>query len=1010
MKKIITLISGTLLAASFGAYAILDSAVPAGQPTVWDFDDLNPGSMPDYNEPIDLAEYPGGAGNLVVFFAAPLELNSNAPVTLSYDGTVIGSVTLVDGVNFEPFDMGGIGGGPLAAGDDVDPGMTQDPGMRMVTLDFMGDDYDDPKFTQEGLYTVTFPHGLFKFADGSIVSEGSMFFNIEHAAVEPQVIDFEDVLAIADPMPGEPLEVLSELAIGFSPVLVLNEACQFPVTLSHNGEVVASLEVGDEGMEVLDMSGAAGMSDDDDLDPGFGVSQYQTVLNLTFDEFTEAGDYTLNIPRGLLKFENGDLVSAGELVYTVEGLEMPVQVAYDVTPRPYDEGLENSVESLTRFTLAVSDLDYSSLTVNEEEAVAFVKAGEKFYPLTLATASATSVTLSLPFPLYTPGSYELVVEAGSLTATQLDGKETPLQKVSEEYVIAEGAALEFEALLAQAEPDFRETVDLNQLEGGFAYANFVLNTHLSKVAGSEANIQLKKGTEVVATCDIEVMDDSLVLPSEDDTDPGMSNAASSILVVNFGVELTEAGTYTLVIPDGLFWANNCPVTGAEIEYTLAASEIVDFESVIAGADPMPGEELDGFEEITLAFAAKLQLNDRCAKKATLSYKGAVIAELSVDEIELMDMSGISPLAEGDDDDVDPGMGVDMYQTVVVLNFGEYTEGGEYTVSLPEGLFKFENGDLVGAYDLVYDVDGVVVPTVVAYDITPRPYDEGLENEVESLTRFTLAVSDLDYKALTVSEDAEAYLVVSETKHYPLTIAEATATSVTLSLPFPVYVPGTYTLEVTEGSLTATQLDNTVTPLQEISEEYVIAEGQPIDFEDLLAQAEPDFRETIDVAEEGNENGLSWVNFFLNTHLAKVEGSEAAVTLSLDNEKVATGNVEVIDNSLVLPTEDDVDPGMSDPASSILAIDFEKEIKTAGTYLLNIPSGLLWANNCPVIGAEIEYILVDSSVGVQEVLGGAKEYTVTDLQGRTLLVNASADQVNALGAGLYIVNGLKVVKK
>lgn len=463
-----------------------------------------------------------------------------------------------------------------------------------------------------------------------------------------------------------------------------------------------------------------------------------------------------------------------------------------------------------------------------------------------------------------------------------------------------------------------------------------------------------------------------------------------------------------------------PLSNHNAEVTEAA-EVVPLEDVVAGSMPEFGAPIDldeyplGAGYINLIFGGKLMVNEEvAAHNAVELYRdGDKVGECAVIEDNLVYLGEPEPGMETEGDEDDPGMSANV-MTVLELDFdNDFSQPGTYAVLIPEGILMYEDGTLVGGGEIDYEVEQNFAP--VAYDITPRPFDEGLDNTVDKLTRFTVSVSNLDYSALTVTEGAfmEVYNPNGWYNYLPLEAEQIDATSVRLSLPFGLYVPATYTLSIYSGSLIATQLDGTEVPVQDIIEEYVIGEGDPIAFEDLMLWGDPApaiFDEVVDLAE--TDWGLSYPSYVMAGHWAPVDGAQGVITVSKEGAVVAsTDYVEVYDDSMYLPDEDDdIDPGfaMSD-AMSYVIVYFEDLITEVGSYTVTIPDGLFWVNNSKVLGSEIEYVVIDSETGVESAFGATEVFKVVDLQGRVIMRNASASDVNALAKGLYIING-KVVKK
>jgi hypothetical protein len=83
----------------------------------------------------------------------------------------------------------------------------------------------------------------------------------------------------------------------------------------------------------------------------------------------------------------------------------------------------------------------------------------------------------------------------------------------------------------------------------------------------------------------------------------------------------------------------------------------------------------------------------------------------------------------------------------------------------------------------------------------------------------------------------------------------------------------------------------------------------------------------------------------------------------------------------------------------------------GTYILEIADGYFVDRNSKEIkGVTLKYI-VENSTGIEEIIAnGEKGWIVYSTSGIKVLETMDASKVNALPAGIYIVNGIKTVIK
>jgi hypothetical protein len=91
--------------------------------------------------------------------------------------------------------------------------------------------------------------------------------------------------------------------------------------------------------------------------------------------------------------------------------------------------------------------------------------------------------------------------------------------------------------------------------------------------------------------------------------------------------------------------------------------------------------------------------------------------------------------------------------------------------------------------------------------------------------------------------------------------------------------------------------------------------------------------------------------------------------------------------------------------------FDAPVVKNGTYILEIADGYFVDRNSKEIkGVTLKYI-VENSTGIEEIIAnGEKGWIVYSTSGIKVLETMDASKVNALPAGIYIVNGIKTVIK
>ncbi len=102
--------------------------------------------------------------------------------------------------------------------------------------------------------------------------------------------------------------------------------------------------------------------------------------------------------------------------------------------------------------------------------------------------------------------------------------------------------------------------------------------------------------------------------------------------------------------------------------------------------------------------------------------------------------------------------------------------------------------------------------------------------------------------------------------------------------------------------------------------------------------------------------------------------------------------------------------VADAANPTFIVKFP-EVKTNGTYRLSVREGaftLDGAQTSPAVNAQYTVDISSGIVGIAADENG--KYAVVTISGIVLLQNADAEAVNALPAGIYVINGVKTAKK
>ena len=305
-----------------------------------------------------------------------------------------------------------------------------------------------------------------------------------------------------------------------------------------------------------------------------------------------------------------------------------------------------------------------------------------------------------------------------------------------------------------------------------------------------------------------------------------------------------------------------------------------------------------------------------------------------------------------------------------------TEDGTYTLTLPEGLFNALNDENVFNPELVYTftVPGVQ-PEVVSVD--PAPYVEGGEysTALPEQVNITLNVEDVTVNA--------AYL------RYGMNTREVAEYAVEGNV---------ITVKVSEAARTGSSLAVIVNA--------TTANGTPIAYND----------------EEGQNIILNYqlpLNTLVPVKVEPADGSTVAelstIIITVDEAYGmglldATKEIVLTDAGGRTVTTATIDYDWNDWNAAIITLN--ETVAENGTYKLTLPEGLFTANNVEgVCNPELTYTFtVDTSLGIGGVTAGSSDAPVKvyNLNGVLVSSGKAADVLGKLPAGVYIVNGRKVV--
>lgn len=147
--------------------------------------------------------------------------------------------------------------------------------------------------------------------------------------------------------------------------------------------------------------------------------------------------------------------------------------------------------------------------------------------------------------------------------------------------------------------------------------------------------------------------------------------------------------------------------------------------------------------------------------------------------------------------------------------------------------------------------------------------------------------------------------------------------------------------------------------------------------------------------------LSYILFTFSYYVGATE--DEATFPKLHSE----GSDELIPVEFTLDTED----GTGKVAHMDGALRVIEPVTANGNYILEIPTGyFVDGNGRSLDGITLKYTVKNDGTGIDDVEAAANGYTVYSIQGVKVLETTDAARLNALPAGVYIVNGTKVLVK
>ena len=382
----------------------------------------------------------------------------------------------------------------------------------------------------------------------------------------------------------------------------------------------------------------------DDLQNGFTLTLNEAI--------TKSGEYTLVMPDSLYNRGEG---------YTVYANDDPVRVKYTVIAAPQaeitvdvsDPSNESNVESISEIMLMFSEEVYG------EDADIYVYNPTQFgmykAKLTINKKNRKMALVTLDEPITEDGNYQVVIPQGTVGDQIWYESGCMTGKVNADYTlylsIGQGSGGDDEAWTT--DPANNSTVtSLHEIH--------IWNTTTPSMGIGSGKIVIKKdGVELEKV----------------DADYGTD---WNECIVTTSTEYTEAGVYTVEVPEGYF-----------LDEPGNALPAVTFTYTIGGGGDVSSDwTSDPADKSTVTSLHEIHIWNTTTPSMGIGSGKIVIKK---DGVEL--------------EKVDADYGTDWNECIVTTST-EYTEAGVYTVEVPEGYFLDEPGNALPAVTFTYTIEGI----------------------------------------------------------------------------------------------------------------------------------------------------------------------------------------------------------------------------------------------------------------------------------------------------------------
>ncbi|MDE5881257.1 MAG: hypothetical protein K2H60_05960 [Muribaculaceae bacterium] len=860
------------------------------------------------------------------------------------------------------------------------PSFPEEPGEEAVL----------PTITEAGAYTLTIKKGAFVYGE-EVDENGDV--TVPNSIETPEIVanySIGEAIAYAiDPVSGAEVTDLSKIQINF-PTIAKDVECEFMPNYE-NSILLINESTGTE----YKLAGDPIRNTRSMLE---GVT-YEMYFVKEGDEnvkaINEPGKYTLSIKQGAFWYGvDKKKVQAISANYTIAGVEYALDPSND-EPVENLQQININFPTLDDVELAENYLNAITLTnlsvgAEEEINAEYVLAGA--IRNTFSTNPGTTFTLTFKAfgeedsaPIIDPGKYVLDIKAGAFVyGRPVPGDagpddelpETPdseLNKVQAITAVYTISGVEYALTPASGVAKDLSTITLNlptvsDVEFVDKFVNSIL---LENLTTGEVYTFVGAVPNTFSTLPGTTLDLKFVPEGEEDVVP-----------------IVQPGNYKLTIQRGAIVYNG----GENMVQSIVA--LYTIPGISFSLNPTTGSYVDEIETVELAFPTvkgveevENYTNSMLLTNVTTGaiYNVSAVRNTRAEEGTAFTLHFIK---EGQEE-----------ATVI-------TEPGEYELIIKEGAFAYanesEDAELEGESIKVQEITATYKIAGVAYVFAPES-----GSVVEDLSSVTITFPE--YKGINLQEEkyvngivltnvttGEEYMLagaILDTRNeagssYIMHFTSELAGDVT-----PITQPGEYVLNIQDGVFYYGDDVETAEKLPAMSAQYVIA-GTPV----LLTPAS---------GAQVEELSEVYINFLTEEEVS-YEGIKDPRAIILEN--TTTGEVYTL-------AGDPVQIGRTENDGITFQIRFVAEgeddaavITTAGTYVLTINEGAFLIGEEKSVAIEATYV-IDGTTGVSEVLGEeASEYNVYTVNGVQVLKNADKNAVNALPAGLYIINGKKVIVK